>query len=102
MRRGPGKTMYWEQYLHGPRKSDPQKVRIATPLRRETTMTLEWAANRLCMGAPTHVASLLQRRNPEGRNSGETDRKSGGEGKSGVQTCALPISGDNHDLGVGS
>ena len=64
--------MYREQDLHGRRKSDPQKVRIAARLRRETTLTLEWVANRLCLGAPTHVASLLQRRNPEGRNSGET------------------------------
>jgi hypothetical protein len=24
-------------------------------------MTLEWIANHLCMGAPTHVATLLQR-----------------------------------------
>ena len=61
-----------EQDLHGCRKSDPQKVRIAARLRRETTMTLGWVANRLCLGAPTHVASLLQRRNQEGRNSGET------------------------------
>jgi hypothetical protein len=60
-----------EQDLHGCRKSDPQKVRIAARLRRETTMTLEWVANRLCKGAPTHVASLLQRRNQEGRNSVE-------------------------------
>ena len=35
----------------------------------KTTMTLEWIADRLCMGAATHVASLLQRRNQEGRNS---------------------------------
>jgi hypothetical protein len=55
-----------EQVLHGRRKSAPQKVRIAARLRRETTMILEWVANRLCLGAPTHVASLLQRRNQEG------------------------------------
>ncbi len=60
------------QDLQGRRKSDPQKVRIASRLRRETTMTLECIADRLCMGAATHVASLLQRRNQEGRNSGET------------------------------
>ena len=35
------------------RKGDPHKVRIAARLRRETTMTLGWLANRLCMGAPT-------------------------------------------------
>ena len=64
--------MYQEQYLHGRRNSDPQKVRIAARLRRETTMTLERVANRLCLGASAHVSSLLQRRNQEGRNSGET------------------------------
>ena len=42
-------------------KSDPQKVRIAARLRRETTMTLEWIADRLCMGAASHAATLLQR-----------------------------------------
>ncbi len=65
-------TMYRERYLHGRRKSDPQKVRIAARLRRETTLTVEWVDNRLCLGAPTHVAFLLQRRNQEGRNSGGT------------------------------
>lgn len=58
--------------LHGRRKSDPQKVRIAARLRRETTMTLEWIAARLFMGAPTHVASLLQRQEEKARHSGET------------------------------
>jgi putative transposase len=47
--------------LEGRRKSDPQKVRIAARLRRETTMRLEWIAERLRMGAATHVATLLQR-----------------------------------------
>ena len=60
------------QDLQGRRKSDPQKVRLASRLRRETTMTLAWVADRSCMGAATHVASLLQRRNQAGRNSGET------------------------------
>ena len=53
------------QDLQGRRKSDPQKVRIASRLRRETTMTLEWIADRLCMGAATHVASLLAASPPE-------------------------------------
>ena len=60
------------QDLQDRRKSDPQKVRIAARLRRETTMTLGWIAERLCMGAPTYVASLLQRHNQKGPNSGET------------------------------
>ncbi len=63
---------WWEQDLRGRRQSDPQKVRIAARLRRETTMTLEWIAERLCMGAPTHVASLLQRLNQRLSNSEET------------------------------
>jgi hypothetical protein len=41
------------------RKGDPQKVLIAAGLRRETTMTLTWIADRLRMGAPGHVAHLL-------------------------------------------
>ena len=47
--------------LRDRRKSDPQKVRIATRSRPETTMTLEWIAQRLHVGAATHVASLLHR-----------------------------------------
>ena len=58
--------------LQGRRKSDPQKVRIAARLRRETTMTLEWIADRLRMGAATHVASLLQRQSQKGPSSEET------------------------------
>jgi hypothetical protein len=58
--------------LQGRRKSDPQKVRIAVRLRHETTMTLEWIADRLCLGAPTHVASLLQRHNQKGASCGES------------------------------
>ena len=60
-----------ETDLKGRRKSDPQKVRIAARLRSETTMTLEWIAARLCMGAPTHLASLLQRQ----KNSPATSEK---------------------------
>jgi REP element-mobilizing transposase RayT len=58
--------------LQGRRKSDPQKVRIAARLRRETTMTLKWIADRLWMGAATHVASLLQRQSQKGSTCEET------------------------------
>jgi hypothetical protein len=58
--------------LQGCRKSHPQKIRIAARLRRETVMTLEWIAKRLCMGAATHVAALLQRQNLKPENSGKT------------------------------
>src|SRR5438874_7037744 len=54
--------------LRGRRKSDPQKIRIAARLRRETTMTLEWIANRLGMRAATHVASLLHRQSQKAQN----------------------------------
>jgi REP element-mobilizing transposase RayT len=60
------------QDLRGRRKSDPQKVRIATRLRAETTMTLEWIAEHLYMGAPTHVASLLHRYHQKAQSSAKT------------------------------
>ena len=40
-------------------KGDPEKVRIALRLRRETTMTLEWIAQALHMGVREYVAHLL-------------------------------------------
>jgi putative transposase len=50
------------------RKGDPDKVAIAERLRRETTMTLGWIADRLHMGTQTHLAHLLYwaRRKKEG------------------------------------
>jgi hypothetical protein len=58
--------------LQGRRKGDPQKVRIAARLRRETTMTLQWIADRLCMGAGTHVAFLLQHHQRDQARSEDT------------------------------
>jgi REP element-mobilizing transposase RayT len=55
--------------LEGRRKGDPQKVRIAARLRRETTMTLAWVAEQLHMGAPSHVACLLQRHKKRDANN---------------------------------
>jgi REP element-mobilizing transposase RayT len=50
----------WTEFdLEARRKGDPRKVRIAARLRCETTMTLEWIAARLHMGAGTYVAHLL-------------------------------------------
>jgi len=40
-------------------KGHARKVRIANRLRRETTMTLQWIAERLNMGTKTHLAHLL-------------------------------------------
>jgi REP element-mobilizing transposase RayT len=42
------------------RKGDQEKVRIARRLRMETTMTLNWIAQRLKMGADGHVANCLR------------------------------------------
>jgi hypothetical protein len=40
-------------------KGDKQKVRMAARLRRETTMSLKWIAQRLAMGSWTNVSNLL-------------------------------------------
>src|SRR5207249_3692418 len=49
-----------------------KKSRSPRGLRRETTTTFEWIANRLRMGAATHVASLLHRENQKSQNTEET------------------------------
>ncbi len=41
------------------RKGDPGKVELASLLRAHTTMTLKWIAQRLQMGAWTHVSNCL-------------------------------------------
>jgi putative transposase len=48
-----------EQSLSARRKGDAGKVTIAQRLRSETTVTLEWIAERLQMGTRTHLAHLL-------------------------------------------
>ncbi len=48
-----------EEELARRRKGDPQKVRIAWRLRRESTMTLKWIAHRVRMGSWTHVSNCL-------------------------------------------
>ena len=48
-----------EEMLLTRRKGDPIKVTIAQRLRRETTMTLAWIAERLKMGTKTHLSHLL-------------------------------------------
>jgi hypothetical protein len=48
-----------EADLAAQRKGDRRKVRIARRLRAETTMTLQWIADRLKMGAWTHVSNRL-------------------------------------------
>ena len=54
------KKLRWEESeLSGHRKGDKRKIRIAMLLRRKTTMTLAWIAQRLQMGAKTHLSHLL-------------------------------------------
>lgn len=48
-----------DSHLRQRRKGDAEKVRLATRLRKETTMTLGWIAERLQMGTKTHLAHLL-------------------------------------------
>jgi hypothetical protein len=56
------KRLRWtERELRRRRKGDRGKVQIAARLRRETTMTLRWIAERLQMGAWTHVSNLLRK-----------------------------------------
>ena len=54
------KKLKWtEQSLEGRPKGDPKKIRIAVRLRRETTMTVHWIAERLRMVTRTYVNHLL-------------------------------------------
>ena len=46
--------------LTGRRKGDREKVRIARRLRKETTMTLDWIAERLSMGGAGYAAHCLR------------------------------------------
>jgi hypothetical protein len=41
------------------RKGDPEKVKMALRLRRESIMTLKWIARRLHMGSWTHVSNCV-------------------------------------------
>ena len=47
------------------RKGDRQKVGLARRLRGETTMTLDWIAERLNMGTAGHLANCLRPAKPE-------------------------------------
>lgn len=54
------RTALWtEAELLRRRKGDPTKIAIATRLRAETTVTLQWIAVRLNMGTKTHLSHLL-------------------------------------------
>jgi hypothetical protein len=62
------------QDLEQRRKGDGRKLMIAARLRRETTMTLAWIAERLRMGAPGHVACLLYRKHDEHEQAGSENK----------------------------
>ncbi len=53
------KRKWDEKTLAARRKGDAAKVAIAERLQEETTVTLAWIAERLQMGAKTHLAHLL-------------------------------------------
>jgi hypothetical protein len=56
------RKMGWpEDALSERAKGDAGKVRIARRLRRETTMTLAWIAQRLAMGTAGHITNRLCR-----------------------------------------
>ncbi len=45
------------------RKGDKKKAQVAARLRKETTMTMKWIAERLKMGTPGSLANLLRQHN---------------------------------------
>lgn len=54
-----GIAKWTENQLQALRKGEPGKIRIASRLRSETTVTLQWIASRLHMGTKTHLSHLL-------------------------------------------
>ncbi len=69
------KRGWTEETLAMRRKGDSEKVKLAVRLRRETTMTVRWIAERLRMGTPSHLAHLLywhKRGAKKAQNSGLT------------------------------
>jgi len=55
------KRRKWDRKtLQSRRKGDKEKVKIATRLRCETTMTLGWIAQRLAMGATGYAAQCVR------------------------------------------
>jgi len=58
-RRGLKGKGWTEDDLRVRRKRDVFKVRLAQRLRVETTVTLKWIAERLCMGTRGHLTHLL-------------------------------------------
>ena len=48
-----------QEEVRGAPKGNKRKVRMAARLRRETTMSLKWIAERLAMGSWTNVSNVL-------------------------------------------
>ena len=60
-------SLHWQESdLAARAKSDPVKVELARRLRRETTMSLKWIAQRVHMGTWTNVSNLLPEKPAEG------------------------------------
>ena len=59
VREGLKQARWTEEDLKLRRKSDRVKIKLAAQLRRETTMTLKWIAERLQTGAWTHLNKRL-------------------------------------------
>jgi len=59
------KAGWSEQRLAKERKGHPLKVKIASRLRQETTMSLKWIADRLKMGTWTYLSLLLHKNPPK-------------------------------------
>ena len=58
------------------RKGDKQKVKMALRLKRETTMTLQWIAERLGMGHASRVSQAVARmRHRPGRRLQKLQRR---------------------------
>ena len=54
------KRLGWKEAdLAARAKGDPEKLKLAVRLRAETTVTVKWIAQRLGMGAWTHLNHLL-------------------------------------------
>ena len=56
-----GRLGWTEAQLRERRKSDPAKLALATRLRRQTTLTVGWIANRLHLGTRKSAAMKLHR-----------------------------------------
>src|SRR6185369_14468686 len=57
-----------EKELQNRRKGDESKVAMARLLRKDTTMSLKWIANRLEMGSWTYVFNLLNAKAPQNQS----------------------------------